>query len=645
MSKIKILSENLANKIAAGEVIERPASVVKEFIENAIDANARHIAVQVEGAGTKLIRVIDDGDGMDQDDVLLCLERHATSKLTTEEQLEAISTLGFRGEAIPSIASVSRLTIISRPRGAALGTKADVRFGKVMKVHESGGNHGTTMEVRELFGNVPARKKFLKSATTELFHIEEAVKNYALAFPDLGFTYTVNRRDAISWPSTADTGSARAKRVFGLDKSFLLIPIEESSLKGDGPEGVEIQGYMLPPDQSTTSSRLRLFVNGRVVKDRMINSAVTEGLQNFLMKGRRAAGVLFLTVDPTSIDVNVHPTKQEIRFRNPGKIHQLIVLAVRRAMQQYQKDLKFSVFGAPKSGGFVEKTVSHSEPSSDAARYKIENTAAKIQVGEPTPLFRDGTPPRRSPSSIPAGKPADGAGRCRREQIVRISSVATQKTSLTGAAQSNAFDQASDVEKSSPEPAGRAFVPIGQFLNSYILCGHGDDLVVIDQHAAHERLLFEDLKQQFFEQGIPSQSLMFPKIIEGTADEINILKAHGEEIARLGLKVQEFGGNSYVIKGIPALMAKVPPDEILAGIFEQFAGSGNGVSTARRVENILATMACKAAIKAGYALQPEEIEQLTAKMQKAGIFSHCPHGRPVVKSFSADDVKRWFHRT
>lgn len=646
MSKIKILPEKLANQIAAGEVVERPASVVKELVENAIDANASHISVQVEGAGARLIRVIDDGEGMDQDDVLLCLERHATSKIIEEQQLGAIETLGFRGEAISSIASVSRLSITSRRSADTLGTKADVRFGQVMKVHETGCGHGTIMEVRDLFGNVPARKKFLKSAKTELFHVEEFVKNYGLVRPGLGVTYTINGKEVFNWPGQVDTLESRLKRLVGRHAPLQLIAVD-SALTGNDDQGrMRVFGYLFPLDYSSgISSRLRLFINGRVIRDRMISHAVAEGLHGFLMKGRRPVGAVFVEIDPASVDVNVHPAKQEIRFHKSNMAHQLIVQAVSQAMDRYQQEFKHSVFGPPKSslqGNAVElNAVAHDEGG-------VKKSTFESLTKEPTPLFATQTSAKKDNSFLPKITASVSEG-------LSVPKPSGPPLLFVDECFQSSTDSVSNNESLPSEAIGRSFQtidagplkPIGQALDSFIICEGAHGLVVIDQHAAHERLLFEKIKKQFAEQGIVRQSLLFPKVVEVSASEESVLRKYGREISCLGIDIREFGGNSFVVKAIPALMAGIPPEEIMAGIFEQFASGPREtkLSDARRLENVFASMACKAAIKAGHSLKLEEIAQLLREMQEADTFSHCPHGRPVAKSFSGDDIKRWFYRT
>ncbi len=618
MSKIKILPESWANQIAAGEVVERPASVVREFVENSIDAKAENIIIEVQGNGAGLIRVIDDGLGMDGDDALLCLERHATSKLAGPEDLARIKSLGFRGEAVPSIASISRLTIITRQQESQLGTRVELRFGQVRKVHETGCAGGTIIEVRDLFGNVPARRKFLKSARTELFHIEEVVKNYALAWAGKGFVYSVNGREVWRFPA-GQALEQRLRRIFRRREGSLIAV--DSGLVGAGAKG-RVNGFLLPPDEAGgAAARLRLFVNGRAVRDRMVSHAVSEGMRNFLLKGRSPAGALFFEVDPELVDVNVHPAKQEIRFQRANDIHQLVAAAVGRALEDFQQQARAELFAVPDS-----------VPSPSTDRAKTGETAAISQAGLP-----ENKPYPQSP---------DVAGFAGGEAVSPESAEPGPPVLFCP-----------DPEKSNPEPPAlspaqavgspHSFARlryIGQIFSSYLLCQSDSGLVVIDQHAAHERLLFEKLKKRY-QRGRPArQTLLFPEIVECAPHELRIVKKYGREIAALGFDIQEFGGNSCAVKALPAIIAHLRPAEAMSGIIEGFA-QGRAVKAAARIEDILAGMACKAAIKANHDLEPEEAEALLEQMLKADIFSHCPHGRPVAKLFSPAEVSKWFHRT
>jgi DNA mismatch repair protein MutL len=648
MSKIRILPENLANQIAAGEVVERPASVVKEFVENAIDAGAGRISVEVEGGGCRLIRVIDDGEGMDQDDMLLALERHATSKLGDAEQLSRIVTLGFRGEAIPSIASVSRLHIISRVAGAALGNCAEIRFGQLRKVHEMGGSPGTVMEVRDLFGNVPARRKFLKSVRTELAHIDEVIVSFALALPQLGFTYSVDGRVARSFAPAVETLAGRVRDLMGRQLTGAMIELAAES------DDLRLHGYLLPPDEPVgTAARLRIFVNRRPVRDRMVTHAVTEGMHNFLLKGRGPVGVLFLELDPELVDVNVHPAKQEIRFQRSREIHQQVAAAVGRAMQRFQQQMQHAVFGRPEPAADIDWPSPAAPPP--------ESPAPAWQVREPAPggpekerlsvqTFQRSnvqTPTPGRAAEEGAAVPEKERSRVQTFQRSNVQAPTMGKTAGEGAAA-----PAGPEREKSPLPlpftgterSGRLKY-VGQFMGSYLLCETGDGIAVIDQHAAHERLLFETLKKQYRDMAMPSQALLFPEIIECTPEQIEMLQKHGPEIAAIGLSIREFGGQSYVIKAVPAILGHLGPREIAAGIFDHFLHREiRGKDAARRMEDVLAVMACKAAVKAHDVLRPEEGEALLRRMEEADVFSHCPHGRPVLKVFSEAEIKKWFAR-
>ena len=648
LSYIKILSEHLANQIAAGEVIERPASVVKEFFENSIDAAARHVSIQIEGDGTRLIRVVDDGQGMDEDDVLLCLERHATSKLfdstTGVDQLSGIVTLGFRGEAIPSVASVSRFAITSRPEEAALGSRIEVKYGRVMKIHETGCSRGTVMEVRDLFGNVPASKKFLKTKRTELGHIEDVVKSYCLALPQLGVTYQVDDRVIFDLPAETDSLGQRVRWFLNRSKSEPLLKVDSAGLV-DIEKGAEaspldrVTGFFLPPDESYgPTAKLKLFVNNRVVRDRMIVHAIHDGLAGFLMKGRGAAGVLFLTIDPEFVDVNVHPTKQEIRFHASSRIHKHISLVVRQAIVSYQDDMRFSLFGSP-VGDLNDRPTASSKPLSNIGRQSVvfeESNSSEPIVAEPEGNYSTGDIPWPAPGRKEYRSSAEGHD--------------IQKADLP-------WDKSLPAKPERVQAEGvkiDRLQPLGQFMDLYILCETADDagrsLVVIDQHAAHERIVFETLKKQFDAQKVASQALLFPKLMDFSLDQVQVVIKYWQEIVRLGIDLEEFGEQSYIVKAVPAILAHLSPEEILSAVVEQFqdvdkAESGRKVNAGSRIDDVLSSIACKAAVKAGHPLKREEIDDLLRQMHEADVFSHCPHGRPVFKTFSNAEIRRWFHRT
>ncbi len=614
MSKIRVLPEQLANRIAAGEVVERPASVVKELIENSLDAGASRIEVEIEGGGTRLIRVIDNGEGMDEDDVLLCLERHGTSKITADADLEAISSLGFRGEAIPSISSVSRMTITSRHQSAELGTIAILNYGKLYKVHETGSTKGTIIEIRNLFGNTPARRKFLRTKRTELGHIADIVKNYSLAAADVSFILRIDNKQTLNLDANQNLAQ-RLAAILHYHGEFIEIKYAEP-----GYSQLRLSGYLVPPDQPVKgSARIKILVNGRSVKDRMLTHGVAEGLRGFLMKGHNPAGLLHLHLDPAEVDVNVHPTKQEVRFRRSRDIHQFIVQAIREGIQEYQQTVKSSFF--PTLPGQNE----------DIKRFR--ETRPQSPPVQPRKIF----PAREQAESPQRTFHAQSAQPATAEPVAPHPALSLQKQPPAAPEPTVVFTTQSQQEHS--------LKVIGQYDNLYIFCQSTDGLIVIDQHAAHERLLFEKLKRQFLHGTIPRQTLLFPETVELSVADTQKAEQYGDEIDKMGFTIREFGGSSYVISAIPALGSHLVPSELFLDILEQFGSSENAKRKGSLLEDILASMACKAAVKAGDALPPEEIEALLNNMAKADLFSHCPHGRPVLKQFSASEIKKWFHRS
>ncbi len=638
MSKIRILPEQLANQIAAGEVVERPASVVKELLENSLDAKANRIEIEVEGGGTRLIRIIDNGEGMDEDDLLLSLERHGTSKIQTETDLGAISTLGFRGEAVPSIGSVSQLTITSRPEQAELGTRVVLRFGKLTKVHQIGCSFGTSIEVRDLFGNTPARRKFLRTARTEIGHIDEVVKNYALGSPTVTFILRIDGRDTI-YLDNALSIEQRLGNIMHYDSPFIPIGTFQQ------PKSIRyVYGFLVPPEKVTPGpAKLRIFVNGRAIRDRMIVHGVTEGLRGFLMKGKNPSGLVHLILPPDEVDVNVHPAKHEVRFRNSQDVHILLSQSVSQAMREYQLAIKATLFGAGRTTDRTpipleyEQATTHTFASSFNSTEQSADDFRQNQDGHftgskenrnllPTDKARS-TPAlsRQPPVSQPLFATAEPIQQC-----------STEKCILP-------FHQRTDREEH--KSISHNLLVIGQYDDLYIFCKTGEGLLVIDQHAAHERLLYEKLRKQYLANTVVRQTLMFPETVELSLFQAQLVARNEEEIDRIGFSIREFGGNTFIISAVPALAGLTNPRELFLDILEQFGSEHSKGDTGGFLDTILATMACKAAVKAGTALSKQEIDNLLNGMTKADLFSHCPHGRPVVKQFTKDEVKKWFYRT
>ncbi|MFZ5995408.1 MAG: DNA mismatch repair endonuclease MutL [Thermodesulfobacteriota bacterium] len=592
MAKIKILSESLANQIAAGEVIERPASVVKELIENALDARAKRIEVEVKGGGQQLIRVMDNGEGMDREDILLSLERHATSKIATDTDLFHINTLGFRGEALPSIASVSRMSLISRRRGDLSGHRVTIHYGRIKEVLETGCPEGTVVEVRDLFGNLPARRKFLKSYDTETGHIQDVVEHIALAACAVQFIFSNDGRRVFT-TSSGERPEDRLRAIFHLDHGSKLIPV--SNARGE----TALSGYITGSEINRASLRsFCIFINGRFVRDRIIQHAVLEAYGSFLMKGRYPVGALYVMLPPAGVDVNVHPTKHEVRFKEPKLIHQMVSEGVRAAILSRQK------------------------------------------VGEPGPakMHRSWEQPYREPDKSACGAIPQAQGLFSEEALTAGVSVqekaapyAHPGASLTGS-----------LPSTQPSPSDLRL--IGQLAASYLLCQSEEGLIIIDQHAAHERILFESLKDRLRKGGIDSQQLLFPVTLELARSEREALSGHLTDFAALGMEIAPFGGETFVIRAAPAIVAGRDIKELVESALAIMASAGGAFLNERLLNDILALMACHAAIKAGQPLTVEEMESLLQQLNSCPVSSNCPHGRPIQQIYTYYELEKGFKR-
>jgi len=635
MSKIHILPEQLANQIAAGEVVERPASVVKELLENSLDAGANRIEIEIEGGGTRLIRVIDNGEGMAEDDVLMSLERHGTSKIRNDSDLAAISTLGFRGEAIPSIASVSQMTITSRFAGTELGTQAVLSYGRLIKVHETGTGYGTQFEVSNLFGNTPARRKFLRTARTELAHIDEVVQNYALGSPAVTFILRVDGKEVLHVDATLSLPN-RLARIMSYRGSFIAI--------GDPvgpPSDQRVYGFLIPPDEAiSAAAKLRLFVNGRAIRDRMMSHAVIEGLRSFLMKGRSPAGLIHLIIPATEVDVNVHPAKHEVRFRHSRDIHLLVSQAVAEAMQSHQQQLQTNIFSRELTRE-ASPIPLESGRTTDLAGFFPE----RAEQQDYRPTSTGGNRPQRSSEGPRPLHPSAAIPPQYQQATVHPLSLRLAEPTPERDLPQPVPETPRQAPLIDTSHLGHNLQIIGQLHDLYILCQNSEGLVVIDQHAAHERLLFEDLRRQYCRDRITSQHLLFPETVELSLFQAQLVEKYPDELEKMGFSLRHFGGNAYVISAIPALAGQCAAGELLLDMLEQFGNENGGVARENRFDSILASMACRAAVKAGASLSTKEIEALLERMAKADLFSHCPHGRPVWKIFTRTEVKKWFHRS
>lgn len=593
-SRIRILSEQLANMIAAGEVVERPVSVVKELVENAIDAGARRIGVEIEGGGKRLIRVSDDGCGMTEDDLLLSVERHATSKIASPEDLFALSTLGFRGEALPSIASVSRMYLRSRRHEEPSGRELYLEGGAVRHLREHGMAPGTVVEVRTLFFNTPARLKFMKSNETEGGHVADLVSRLSLAFPEVRFTLTIDGRESVK--ALDPTLPGRIAEVLGKGISSELHPFESRS------PGLTIHGFLAPPSVSrSTPGSILTFVNRRYVRDKVVQHAVLSPFRTTLEKGRYPVVVIFIDISPDEVDVNVHPTKHEVRFREQGMVHDAIGDAVSQGLSRI---LSLSVPSTP----FLPTP--HRSPESD----RLSSVAERLErYGHRIPAVL----PRPALSAHHGGTRDETKGTTHAEPAVGD-------------------------ESGVPLSGGREI--IGQFLGMYILCRDGDDLLIIDQHAAHERVRFERLRKEFAGGSLERQGLLIPLTIELTHHQSALVKEHEALLDLLGFTIEPFGAGGWVISEIPRILEGVDSVRLFVDIMDELEVIGRSAAAEDAVDSLLMKMACHSVVRGVHPLSMAEMDALLAAMSETERAGHCPHGRPVVARLSRRDIERLFRR-
>ena len=575
--KIHILSDEMASRIAAGEVVERPASVVKELIENSLDAGATEISVSIEKSGTALIRVTDNGEGMGPEDLALAVERHATSKLRTEEDLFRVATLGFRGEALPSIGSVARMEITSRPPDGETGYRIRVEGGKKDAPFIVGSSVGTSVEIKEIFFNTPARRKFLKSPATELSHICDAVNRMALAHPEVHFRLSHDGRMIADYVTVSERVD-RLHQVLGREIARDLTPF--SSVRGRPA----ISGYVSSAPASFPNTRyLMTFVNRRFVRDKVVTHAVLQGYETLLMKGQYPAAIVFLEVPCAEVDVNVHPAKYEVRFRRPSDVHEAVAETIRQALRQEAK-------GPP-------------------ARALAMASPAFAGVME-APLPYMGTP-------LPQDKPYVKA---------------------------EIFPMAANHAESMREGFFSSMDILGQILGCYLVCSSSRGLALLDQHAAHERVAFEKLRQQLNAGTVQKQNLLIPQTIELTAGELMLLEQKLPTLERFGFILEPFGPGSYAITSVPALLPEGDYRQIVQQMVAELAELEDSEKLRQHLEERLATIACHSVIRANRQLEMTEMRALLRELDQVEFATQCPHGRPVLLEFSRDDLEKMFKR-
>ena len=633
--RIRVLPDLLVNKIAAGEVVERPASVVKELVENCIDGGATRIAVTIEDGGRQLIRVTDDGSGMSGEELRLSVLAHATSKVMVEDDLYSIHTMGFRGEALASIAAVSKLRIVSRLAGAIEGHEVRVVGEQFEASQAVGCPEGTTVEVRDLFFNVPARRKFLRTPSTEVGHINEQFARAALAYPEIGFELTVNRRVAQNLPHS-QTRLDRIGKFYGPELAAALMTIAREE------RGVRLEAYAAPPVQSRATAQWQyVYVNGRYVRDRFIQHAIKEAYRGLMEPNRHGVVFLFITLDPREVDVNVHPTKIEVRWADSNLIHSQVLSALRETFQRCDLTPRL-------------RTQQSLTPLSEAEQDRVRHELAEV-LKATTPIDPSrGAFPAASQAPECHGSvnsdfaPPTGVDLADHERIWR---------SLYGQHESVSEDhQGTQGDLSEPQASACAELPHGlqpsahspravQMHNLYLVAETDEGIVIVDQHALHERVMYEQLRARIAVGALESQRLLLPETLRVTPDQVALIESHSHLFERLGIEITPFGRDAVAIQAFPALLKDTDVPSFLRDLLDRLAQQPAGSSTEVVIHKVLDMMACKAAVKAGDALTEAEIEALMRQRHLIDKPGSCPHGRPTMLRLTKADLNRQFKRT
>lgn len=613
---IKQLSETLINQIAAGEVIERPASAAKELIENAIDAGATRIEVATAGGGKTLLRVIDNGCGMGPEDLALAIRRHCTSKLS--ETLFDIRSLGFRGEALPSIGSVAKLTITSRPAGADSGAEIAVVGGKVGDVRPAAANPGTTVEVRDLFFATPARLKFMKTEKAEAGAISEIVKRMAIAFPAIRFVLSGTDRSTLEFPGTGDDHLARIAQVLGADFKDNAIELDAER------EDVRLTGFAgVPTFNRGNSAHQYAFVNGRPVQDKQILSAIRGAYAETIPQGRYPVAVLSLTLDPALVDVNVHPAKSDVRFRDPALVRGLIVGAIRQSLQREGDRAATTGAGGMLRAfrpGFSPQPAQAWSPASSPSR-PLHGTA---------PSFGGGFAAAAAPAARGFGEAAQSAFDSLSVPTARSESIPSP------------LPQSGSVEAIASYPLGAARAQVHA---NYIVAQTEDGLVIVDQHAAHERLVFEQMRKALTGRRLPSQGLLIPEIVDLPEEDCDRLMTHAESLEQLGLAIERFGPGAIAVRETPAMLGEMDATQLVRDLADEIAEWDTADRLSAKLEHVAATMACHGSVRSGRRLRVEEMNALLRQMEQTPGSGQCNHGRPTYVELKLSDIERLFGRS
>jgi len=649
MGRIRILSDQVANQIAAGEVVERPASVVKELLENSLDANATRIRVEVEGGGRKLIRILDNGHGMGQDDALLAFERHATSKLRTSDDLLSIATLGFRGEALPSIASVSRLTLETRAAEDEAGTLVEIAGGKILRVEPAGIPHGTTITIADLFYNTPARRKFLKSEQTELSHIAALVTHYALAHPTRHFELHSATQALLIAPSVANAGD-RLFQIFGRDTADRMLPtIAELDFTHAGlpepppwkreldytppdPGFLRITGFVSKPElQKLNRNSIYVFVNQRLVRDRVILHALTEAYRNIIPPTSFPVVLLFLEMPPHEVDVNVHPAKTEVRFRQPSFIHDLLRDTVRSTLMAARPAASFAsaLTSAPLASSSLMIDVSPL-PSGPESPFFEPRSATGFPTSDADPNFIAAEPFTLAPPIVP-----ESPGRL----AFPLNSIPV--------GYEDSPSPAGDGAATEPAPTLNALAslkPLGQLRDSFILAVNDEGLWIVDQHVAHERVLFEKILRDREVEAVERQRLLMPLLVDLLPAQMIAFAEIAAELERNGFEAEPFGPRTLAIKAAPIGLEGRELERMLEEVLAVPEREQQTENAETRRRRIAASIACHAAIKVNMPLDPAKIDWLLQELAKTEHPTSCPHGRPIALKYTHKDIQKAFQR-
>jgi DNA mismatch repair protein MutL len=596
MSRIRLLSETVASQVAAGEVVERPASVVKELVENSIDAGAGKIDILIRRGGISLMRVIDDGSGMDRDDALLSLERHATSKIRSVSDLEAIGTLGFRGEALPSIASVSRFRLTTREPDAVAGTEILVNGGKIDIVRDGGEAPGTQVEVRSLFYNVPARRKFLRAENTESRNIEHQLHLQTIGHSNVAFTFTRDDRVVFQLPATA-TLTDRIRDLYGNELLQQLLPLDDS-----GSSQIRISGLIGRAGLSRqTRAQQLVFVNGRATESPVITAAVREGYHTALMKGQYPVTFLFLELDPGAVDVNVHPAKREVRFRDPNGVREAVARCIQETLAGSRADWQ-EKFRAPisESGG----------------------TRAVVSQNK-----KGGSPPCELPE-------LEKEFALRGQRSIEIT------TPPVEVVRHDQFDSNQDFKPREQQQ----FQIIGVLNKLYVLMENADGLVLVDQHAAHERILFEELRRRMEEQGVPAQKLLITQTFELPPRDADWIEQNMSILQKMGIGIESFGPNTFKIDSLPGFLNVTDGAQFMRKVIDDLKSASDRSSALRLGEEMIAKTVCRHAVKANDPLRYLEVEKLIQDLLECDLPYCCPHGRPTMIQISNAELEKKFGR-